>query len=256
LDTSDYSVPVYALRGGGLVSGLFSDGMPTEYIGKRSWALENFTVNSAMFSVITVVLLIYASVLTGSVFGDDYRQNTMRMLALRPVTRNRILQVKTAATAIHLFLAAAAAMLLQIIFSALSVGLDFSTVIMSFGGKAVVLHPVLYIAWLFLNQYVTLLFFMTLSIMLCVLLKSKVVPVVVAAILTQAPQALGPLFGEFGGKSVYLLTFLPHTELNRYFAVSQPFAGMNYWLSLLCLAVYAAIFTLVSYTVFNKRDIS
>ncbi len=213
------------------------------------------------------VIIIFCVVLAGSMIAGEHSNGTLKVLALRPFSRRKILSSKIRATLIFGFI--------YILFSALVLGImgyfmygfDLTPIVSVFNASVVfavspIVMMLIYIALLMLK----LAFYVLIACLISVVLRSNVWAVTISLLIyvissvfsilfattywyAYTPFASIDLFKFFGGNFV--------TGSNQFaIALSTPlFYNSNFVVSAVTVGVIMVLLITISHIVFKKREI-
>ena len=203
---------------------------------------------SAMSSVIIVFAVIFAS----SVFAEEYKTGTMRLILTRPYFRKDILRAKVLSVYLYAFIL----LIVSFIGACIYGGIRFkdnatfmavfnSSNVFFMGGEQVILSFV----FIALNT----MFFVQLSLWLSVVSKSTALTLTLSFILFFA----GSLWKTVTGYAyIGYASYLTNMDLGAFFTVTGPLLkGMNFYASFALTVVYCLFFNATQFIVFNRRDI-
>ena len=215
------------------------------------WQMLNLSVNSV------AVILLAAIIVAGGMVAGEYSAGTIRMLRVNPVRRGKILMAKYAA-----LLLLSAGMLLgyylaNIAFSGLFNGFGDSGAQFLFvqNGKICGIPGLLAVFVNYMVQFVPLMVYATLAFCLSALTRNRAVSVGIG------------VFALFAGD--WIVLFLRY-DLKLDWGKYLLFANLDFvgvlqgtssawlqpiWMSLIIVAVYIAVFLLIAWDSFVRRDI-
>ena len=215
-----------------------------------------------MFIIIIYVITVAATTITG-----ELQSGTMKLLAIRPYKRSKILGGKLLSTlliGVLLILVSAVATLVMGLIS--YGGASMSVLVVFNSTSAVAMSPI----WLYLIMLVTLIvemsFFVLLALAISLLFKSQIGAVAVSIMAFFGTLVLNTLLGKASW-----LAILPFTNINlyKYFGSSfistsegflqavltSPVAtGTNFWLSFIYTVASLVALTVLVFEVFKHRD--
>lgn len=226
-----------------------------------------FTLEIASFLIIAFTVVIGAGMI-----AKEYSDGTIKLLAIRPFNRNKIVFAKVLATMFISFLFIMIVAIVSLITGCILFGgISFPTMLIVLNGTITFTLPswvvfLIYIACLLIKIWI----FALLSIAISVLFKSYVLAVCLSAgiyilnlIITFVSKGATwlkynifaniDLFKFFGGS--FTQTYSDGQNLNNLF-VSPVFADTNMWTSLIVISLTALVLNLIIFTVFKHRDIN
>ena len=205
-------------------------------------------------SMLLSILLIYGVVLGSISYAEEMDQGTLKMLFMRPITRNKV----TSAKLLALFSVMGGVFLLSILLAysyalirygiggghSLIIVFNAMSVFKSTGGLA-----------LFITIMFSLLQVYAMAILgfaLGTVIRKRTLAIIIGVILNLGIVSTLLSFLKLGR---YLFT--TSSNLGIYFGVTSIIpAGGNFFLATVLLVVYLAIFLAATYISFNKRDIA
>lgn len=234
---------------------------------------SNFELNCYDFSYYALrlclfIIVIYVVTIAATTITGELQAGTMKMLAIRPYKREKILGGKLLATlliGVILILVSAVATL---VIGLISYGGASLPILVVFNAtSAVSMSPIVLYIIMLATLVIEMIFFVLLAMAISLLFKSQIGSVAVSILAFFGTLVLNTLLGK-----VSWLAILPFTNINlyKYFGSSfvsanndflssvltSPVAtGMNFWIS----AVYSLIsligLTVIIFEVFKRRDI-
>ena len=226
-----------------------------------------FTLEIASFLIIAFTVVIGAGMI-----AKEYSDGTIKLLAIRPFNRNKIVFAKVLATMFLSFIFVMIVAVVSLITGCILYGgISFPTMLVIFNGAVTFTLPnwVVFLIYL-LCLLIKIWIFALLSIAISVLFKSYVLAVclsagiyilnIVVTFISKGATWLKynlfaniDLFKYFGGS--FTQTYTEGQNLNNLF-VSPVFADTNIWITLIVISVVALILNLILFNVFKHRDIN
>jgi len=226
-----------------------------------------FTMEIASFLIIAFVVVIGAGMI-----AKEYSDGTIKLLAIRPFNRNKIVLAKVLATMFLAFLFILIVGIVSLITGCILYGgITFPSMIITLNASLTLTLPnwvvfLIYILCLLIKIWI----FALLAIAISILFKSYVLSVCLSAgiyilniIITFVSKGAAwlkynifanlDLFKFFGGS--FTQTYTEGQNLNNLF-VSPVFADTSIWTSVIIISVLAIILNTIIFTVFKHRDIN
>lgn len=226
-----------------------------------------FTMEIASFLIIAFVVVIGAGMI-----AKEYSDGTIKLLAIRPFNRNKIVLAKVLATMFLAFLFILIVGIVSLITGCILYGgITFPSMIITLNASLTLTLPnwvvfLIYILCLLIKIWI----FALLAIAISILFKSYVLSVCLSAgiyilniIITFVSKGAAwlkynifanlDLFKFFGGS--FTQTYTEGQNLNNLF-VSPVFADTSIWTSVIIISVLAIILNIIIFTVFKHRDIN
>lgn len=239
----------------------FSISQPSNF-SLNCYDFSYFALRLCMFIIIIYVVTVSATTITG-----ELQAGTMKLLAIRPYKREKILAGKLLSTlliGIVLILVSAVATLVMGIISYGSASLPVLVVFNS--ANAVAMSPILLYIIMIFTLIIEMTFFVLLALAISLLFKSQVGSVAVSILAFFGTLVLNTLLGKASW-----LVILPFTNINlyKYFGSSfistsggfiesvltSPVAtGASFWLSFIYTAVSIIGLLVLVFEVFKRRD--
>lgn len=205
------------------------------------------------FTLVLGILTIYGIVLAAGLYADEYRRGTIKLVMLRPVSRNAMTTAKLAAVFAYLVGILGAASLIAYLYGLISfdsvsgrevfVVFNNSSVFRTTAGGAIFLKMFLHVVFLLSN--------VSLSFMLGSVTRKKTLAIVLAFVVY-----LGIIASIGSALGLERFMFSTNTDLTTYFGLSYNIpVGGSFFIALPVLAGYLAIIMTALYVTVNKRDV-
>ena len=214
-------------------------------------------------------ITVYIVVLAAGTIAGEQSAGTLKLLAIRPYSRNKLLSAKILATltigAILLFVSSIA----SLVIGGVTYGFNFTNVLAVFNSTtAFEVSPAIMYLIALIAMFVEVVFYAVLSIFISTVFKSNIGAVSISTLLFFFSLVLNTL-----AVSVPLLGLLPFVNVNffKYFGsaflpnsgeklVSQiltptVFTGSTFWSSLILYLLTTITLVVVTHVIFKKRDI-
>jgi hypothetical protein len=229
----DQEIPFF---GGSALSGLLS---------KKS--AEGFF--SLISQILSSVVMIYAVILGSGALAAEMKNGTLKLVLLRPVSRNKLAGAKLLATLTIVSAYTLVFLGLAALYGYLAYPSSGSLTLFVFNSR----YPFLAEAWLspflnVLNSLVTVLTYAVLAFAIGTLTKNRVLGIVL-------PLAIG-VAGELLGMAGLGRFFISDAmNFDKFFSLLAPsYGGSDFFISLPVYAVYIAGLIVASMLVFKRRD--
>ena len=234
--------------------------------GAEASAFDFMFFGLELFGFIVVITCV---VLGASMVAGEQSSGTLKLLAIRPFKRSKILSGKLLSTIIFGFTLVIFSAIVLLLIGFTLYGIDATTILAVFnGGAAFAISP-----WLLMLIYVLMLLFKVfvytlLAICISTLLKSNVAAVGISILVYFLSSIFSVVFS-----SSYWYAFVPFTNIDLFkffggafvdnmgsnplsFVFSSPMLyNMNFWISIGLVGVLVTVLFFVTYIVFNKREI-
>lgn len=221
---------------------------------KTNWHFMNDVV-VGVSSLVTLFVVVVGSANVAAEFSDG----TIKQLLIRPHRRWRILLSKYIAVIIYAML-----MVVTLIVSGYLIGLilfgngDFNMKIFEFtleGRKVAIVGTQFFLKMLYFIP--SLLMVMTIAFMLSTLFKSQALAVGIGIFVLFFSSTLGGIILMLADKYAWAkFLIFPHLDLTVYALQERILEDITLPVSLSILAVYYAVFMMLTFFFFQKRDIS
>ncbi|MDY4655709.1 MAG: ABC transporter permease subunit [Eubacteriales bacterium] len=206
------------------------------------------------FRTIAAILTIYGIVMAAGLYADEYARGTIKLVMLRPVTKNQVTTAKLLALFTYILGILGVASLLGYAYGAIAYkSVSAEKVYVVFNASSVfactvggtVLYKMFFAA-------VKVLSFASLSYAIGTILRKKTPAIILSFIVYLG--IISALFTIFGGER---FLFSTNTDLSVYFGfgVGEYINGGNFFLALPLLVIYLAAIISSTYLVVNKRDV-
>ncbi len=218
----------------------------------------------------TFFITIYIVVLAAGTIAGEQSNGTLKLLAIRPFGRNKLLSAKILATitigAILIFVSGIA----SLVIGGVTYGLESKAILVVFNAsKAFAMSPVLLYLIAMLTMFLEVLFYSMISIFISTVFKSNVAAVSISTLLFFLSLVLNviavsqPWLGlipfvnvnmfKFFGSS--FLTYATGKNLLQSILTPTVFAGSTIVISSIIYLISIVAITILTHVVFKKRDI-
>lgn len=238
------------------------------YLNAFSYSQSSGTQTNAFdftfyaMQILSVIIAIYVLFIASGTVSNEQANGTMKMLAIRPFSRNKIISGKLLACLNLMFI------LLLICFASsfavgyISYGFSQTQVLLVFNAsKIFTMNSFVLLAIFFVLTYLKLAFFITLAFMLSVVTKSSTLSIIISAFVYIFSLIANSLLIGYSWFS-----YLPfaHLDLYRYFGPNSQGGifdfnmplNANIYISIIYLFATTLLFYIISLQVFKKRNIS
>ncbi len=224
-----------------------------------------FTLEIASFFIIAFTVVMGAGMIS-----KEYSDGTIKLLAIRPYKRNKIILAKILATMFFAFIFVLVSVIVSLITGYILFGISFPNMLIVFNATYTFTLPIwvvflIYLASLMIKIWI----FALLAIAISTIFKSYVAAVCISSgiyilnlILTFVskganwlkynPFANLDLFKYFGGSFASLNTSQNLTSLFS----SPVFADTSIWVTAITIGILATVLNIILFTVFKHRDIT
>lgn len=205
----------------------------------------NFTGIAALFTI----------VIAAGIVSNEFSWGTIKLLLIRPVSRTKILLSKYIATLLFalfmLVLLFSVSFLVGVLFFGIS-GAEFPYLAYQ-DGQVIEKNMISHIITLFGLQSVNLVMMVTLAFMISTVFRSSSLAIGVSLFLMFTGPQIVQLLSQYEWVKYVLFT---NINLQQYIDGTPLVEGMTMTFSIVVLIVYFMIFTVLSWVLFNKRDVA
>lgn len=229
--------------------------------GKASGATSNaydYTVYS--MQILSVLIIVFTIFYACSSIAGDQSSGTMKMIAIRPYTRNKVFTGKYLSCVMFGLMLIIISTVASFVVGAIMYGAPMSQCLVVFNSSsAITIHPILLLFVYLLSIFVNLLFYISLAMFICLLFKSNTLSVFLTTILYATQVVLSGLVGSAWLK----YTPFGHFDLFKYFGNSK--LGMfsmnilpdsDFLTSALVIGLMIVVFNSLAHLIFKRRDIT
>ena len=228
---------------------------------KSSGASTNaydYTVYS--MQILSLLIIIFTIFYACSSIAGDQSTGTMKMIAIRPYSRNKLFSGKYLSCVMFGIMLLLIATVASFVVGAVSFGVPMSNCLVVFNAQTVIsINPILLLLIYFISLIINLLFYISLAMLICLLFKSNTLSVFITAILYATQVVLN------GTVSGAWLKYTPfgHFDLFKYFGNSSTgLLSMNilpdadFTISAIIIGFCIVLFNIISHMIFKTRDIT
>ncbi|WP_409274858.1 ABC transporter permease [Neobacillus sp. SCS-31] len=216
-------------------------------------------MNQTVYGITTLVTL-FAVIVSSAIVSSEFSDGTIKQLLIRPHERWAILLSKYLSAIIYSLLLVIVLIVSGYIAGSLIFGSgEFNAKFFEFalegGRKIAEIGPQFFLKVLYYLP--SLLVFITISFMLSTLFKSQALAVGIGIFVLFLSSTLGGLIVMLAKKYTWAkFLIFPHMDLTVYALQDKILEDVTLPISLLTLSVYYVIFMLLTFTIFQKRDVS
>ncbi|WP_316572915.1 ABC transporter permease subunit [Neobacillus sp. YIM B06451] len=216
-------------------------------------------MNQTVYGITTLVTL-FAVIVSSAIVSSEFSDGTIKQLLIRPHERWAILLSKYLSAVIYSLLLVIVLIVSGYIAGSLIFGTgEFTAKFFEFtlegGRKIAEIGPQFFLKVLYYLP--SLLVFITISFMLSTLFKSQALAVGIGIFVLFLSSTLGGLIVMLAEKYTWAkFLIFPHMDLTVYALQDKILEDVTLPISLLTLSVYYVIFMLLTFTIFQKRDVS
>ena len=216
----------------------------------------------------SLFITIYLVVLAAGTIAGEQAAGTLKLLAIRPFSRSKLLTGKSLAIFAIGGILLAVSSLASLVIGAVTYGLQSSTIMVVFNSTTTfTISPIALYVIAFLTMYVEILFYTSLSIFISTAFKSNVGAVSISTLAFFISLILNGIL-----TSVTAIGFLPFTNICffKYFgstfvsgstdfisSILSPgvFVGSTFWSSLIIYLISVAVLIYIPHLIFKNRDL-
>lgn len=215
-------------------------------------SLWGYMVDATTF---TGIAALFTIVVAAGMVASEFSWGTIKLLLIRPVSRSKVLLSKYTATLLFallmLLLLFSTSFLFGILFFGVS-GADAPYLAYS-NGQVIEQNMVSHIIGLFGYRSIDLIMMVTLSFMISTVFRSSSLAIGISLFLMFTGPQLVQLLSQYEWAKYILFA---NTDLQQYTNGTPIVEGMTLTFSIVMLILYFALFTLLSWYIFNKRDVA
>ena len=232
--------------------------------------INGFDYSYYALRLCTLFITIYIVVLAASTIAGEQSAGTLKLLAIRPYTRNKLLTCKILATlsigGILLLVSSVA----TLVVGGINYGFASAPILYVFNStKAGVMSPVFMYLLALISMFIEVSFYALLSVCISTVFKSNIGAVSVSTLIYFISLVLNVV-----AVNVPLLGYLPFANISffKYFGSSfvtysnangllqgiltpTVYTGGSFWISFVIFAVSTGLITYITYLLFKRRDI-
>lgn len=228
--------------------------------------ISAFDYSFYVLDIFSFIIIVFSVIVASGMIAGEQKDKTLKLLAIRPYSRNQILNSKIITTLFFAFLFVILSVLISLIAGYFMYGINFNDIIISINASTVLaLNPVLlyliYIACLFIK----ILFYVLLAFAISTILKSYLAATVVNVFCLLIATLCNNLLSQF---TLWKYIAFANLDLFKYFGngtfssnssiftANYIIPGTDLIFSLIITVVSIVLIALVTQLVFRKRDIA
>lgn len=221
----------------------------------------DFTIYA--MQILTFIIAVFCLFFGAGLIAGEFTGKTMKMLAIRPYTRNKIYLGKLLACVAFMLILLLISFVASFVVGAILYGVDLPNVLLIINAtSATVVHPMVVMLIYLASSILNLLFYISLALLLSVVFRSSTVAVLTSFIVYVVTILCNMLM-----VTVSWFKWLPiaHLDIFKYFGGASSTGGFltfntiidaNLWLSFGYILGIILVFNLASLIVFKKRNIT
>lgn len=215
-------------------------------------SLWGFMIDATTF---TGLAALFTIVIAAGIVAGEFSWGTIKLLLIRPVSRSVILLSKYVST-----------LLFALLMFILLFGFSFLLGVILFGfsgadmpylsfsnGEVIAGNMITHIISLFGFRSVDLLMMVTFAFMISTVFRSSSLAIGISLFLMFTGPQIVQLLSQYNWVKYILFA---NTDLQQYYSGTPLVEGMTLSFSVIILLIYFAVFTLLSWFIFNKRDVA
>ena len=232
-------------------------------------AIDAFDYSYFALRLCAFFITVYIVVLSAGAIAGEQAQGTLKLLAIRPFSRNKILRAKIFSTfaiaAILLFVSSLA----SIVIGGVTYGFNFTNVLVVLNAEvAIPMNPIILYLIAMLSMFIEITFYAILALFISSVFKSNIAAVSISTLVfflslvlntvaTRVPLLALIPFVNVNFFKYFGAAFLPYTTNNILSSILTPtvFVGSTLWTSLIIYVVTFVTLLIVTHIIFKKRDI-
>jgi ABC-2 type transport system permease protein len=212
-----------------------------------------FAMSGQNFSAL---LIAFIAVIAGDIVAGEFAGGTIKMLLTQTVTRSQILLSKYLATLLYALFMTTCMLGLSIVFGGLFFGFSgvgTQTFYVNTGGTISQMSFGLKLLMDYGFLAIQILMITTIAFMVSTIFRSSALAITLSILAYFVGSTLVGVLSSFSWVKYVLFA---NTNLEQYFVGGPVIHGMTLGFSIAMLAIYFVIMTLLSWTVFAKRDVA
>lgn len=227
----------------------------------NAWDFICFSMNITVLLIIVFCVLICSKIIAGEQAGG-----TMKMLAIRPFTRNKILGAKLLATMFFSMIFVVFSFIVSFGIGWAFFGLPNQMMIGVFNGSNVIFsHPLLYCFFLILSLFLKVFIYVSIATMISVLFRSYTGSSMISFAIVIITLILN---GVLGTKSYFKYFPMANFDIYKYFTSAQTASGFkaifsspqiidtSFTFTFIYAIILLVVLNAISFLAFNKKDIA
>ena len=227
----------------------------------NAWDFICFSMNITVLLIIVFCVLICSKIIAGEQAGG-----TMKMLAIRPFTRNKILGAKLLATMFFSMIFVVFSFIVSFGIGWAFFGLPNQMMIGVFNGSNVIFsHPLLYCFFLILSLFLKVFIYVSIATMISVLFRSYTGSSMISFAIVIITLILN---GVLGTKFYFKYFPMANFDIYKYFTSAQTASGFkaifsspqiidtSFTFTFIYAIILLVVLNAISFLAFNKKDIA
>ena len=218
----------------------------------------DYTVYS--MQILSLLIIIFTMFYACSSIAGDQISGTMKMIAIRPYTRNKLFSGKYLSCVMFGIMLMIISFVASFVVGAVSFGIPMNNCLVVFNSQTILtISPFILLLIYFLSLIINMLFFISLAMLICLIFKSNTLSVFLSSILFATQVVLNGTINAIWLK----YTIFGHFDLFKYFGNSSVgFLKMNilpdseFTISALVIGLSIVIMNTVSHFIFKRKDIA
>lgn len=213
--------------------------------------------------ILTFIIAVFCLFFGAGLIAGEHSGKTMKMLAIRPYSRNKIYIGKFIACISFMLILLLVSFVASFIVGVILYGIDLPSVLIIINAtSAVALHPFVVLLIYLASCILNLIFYISLAMLLSVIFRSSTVAVLTSFIVYIVTIICNLLLAS---ASWFKVLPIAHLDIFKYFGGASSSGGFltfniivdaNLWLSLGYLIGIILVFNLISLIVFKRRNIA
>mgnify|MGYP003291211329 CR=1 FL=1 len=218
----------------------------------------DYTVYS--MQILSLFIILFTIYYACSSIAGDQSSGTMKMIAIRPYTRNKLFAGKYLSCLMFGGLLMMIALVASFVVGAASYGISTATCLVVFNASNVIeISPILLLLCYLLSLMINLLFYVSLAMFISVICRSNTLSVIISTIIYGVQVVLS---GVINAKWLEYTPF-GHFDLFKYFGNSNPgllslniLPDADFFTSLIVIGSLIVVMNSIAHLIFQRRDIS
>lgn len=235
---------------------------PFSYNTASGEKVNAFDYTVFAMQIISVILAIFCIFIAGSTISGEYNNGTLKMLAIRPYKRSKLLLGKYLASVIFCLIVLGISFTFTFIIGFINSGITTLNVLVVFNAsKVLIMNAYILLLLYFLSIFLNLIFFISFALLLSILFKSSALSVLLSFIFYLFSFVASALLYT---KSWFIYLPFAHLDIYKYFGATGSSGlfgfnialGSNFSISLIYLLFSIIILLSLSNLAFRKKEIS
>lgn len=210
--------------------------------------------------ILNVLIIIFTIFYACSTIAGDQSSGTMKMIAIRPYTRNKLFAGKYLSCVMFGVMLMLISSIASFVVGSIVYGLPMTNCLAVFNSSTIItINPILLLLIYLLSNVVNMLFYISLAMFMCLIFKSNTLSVFLTTII----YAIQIVVSGLVFNPILKYTVFGHFDLFKYFGNSQLglfkfsiLPDLDFTTSALVLGLFIVVFNSLSHLIFKKRDIT